>query len=513
MAERHERGRLVANTLATTVAQLSALAIAFVLAPFLIRAFGSPAYGGYMLAASVAAFTLLLDLGLGAAVEKLLAEYVAAERRADAGALLATVGAAYLGVGVLVCAIDFALAAAAARVFHVGSVELPVLQQLLRVAGIGALLWWPLSVGARALGGLQRYTHVAAVTAAMAVANAVAAVAVVVTGRGPVVLAIASNAVSIAGAALMLLLARRQLAERGVPAGSPSRAALRAAFAFSGPVFVLQLAVQVLYHNTDRILLGMFVGSVAVTLYEGPARFVALLVQLTGFGNTALMPFASQLEATRRDDTLAALLVRGSRYVSAFVAPLALLLAVLARPLLVTWLGPAFAAAELPAVLLTALQVLLVSLTVGHTVVVATGKLPGRLPVILAIVTLNVVLSVLLVRPYGMTGVAFATVVAALIDYPLHLRYLVRHAGLKPAAFVREVVLPVYPLLLLPAAAAVAARMLGITATLAGTLTTFAFCALLYWMVFLGVMVGRAERDALIETARGLLSRRATVAR
>ena len=40
----------------------------------------------------------------------------------------------------------------------------------------------------------------------------------------------------------------------------------------------------------------------------------------------------------------------------------------------------------------------LVALTVGHTVVVATGRLPGRLPVILAIVALNVVLSVVWVR-------------------------------------------------------------------------------------------------------------------
>ncbi len=257
----------------------------------------------------------------------------------------------------------------------------------------------------------------------------------------------------------------------------------------------------------------MFVGSVAVTLYEGPARLVALIVQLTGFGNTALLPFASQLEATRRSETLTALLLRASRYVSAFVAPLALLLAVLARPLLVGWLGPAFGAAELPTVLLTGLQVLLVSLSVGHTIVVATGKLPGRLPVILGIVTLNLVLSVALVRRWGMTGVALGTVVASAIDYPLHLRYLARHAGLRYDAFLREVVLPVYPLLVLPAGVAVAARAFGVTASLAGTAATFALSALLYWMGFLGVMVRREERDRLIDTARALLARRGAEAR
>jgi len=504
MAERHERRRLVANTLASTLAQLSALAIAFVLAPVLIRAFGVHAYGAYTLVASVAAFTLLLDFGLGPAVEKLLSEYLAGGRPAEAGALLASVTVAYTGVGGLVLLVDLALAAGASHVFHLDAGEQDLLRRLLLVAGVSALAWWPLSVGARALGGLQLYTRAAAVTAGIAAGNAIAAVTVVLTHRGPLALAVASNAVNLAGAALMLLLARRELAARGVPAARPSRAALAAALAFSGPVFLLQLAVQVLYHHTDRLLLGMFVGSVAVTLYEGPARLVALIVQLTGFGNTALLPFASQLEATRRSDTLSALLLRASRYVSAFVAPLALLLAVLARPLLVTWLGPAFAEAELPTVLLTGLQVLLVSLSVGHTIVVATGKLPGRLPVILGVVALNLVISVALVRRFGMTGVALGTVVASLLDYPLHLRYLARHVGLRYGAFVREVVLPVYPLLLLPAGVAVAGRAFGVTATLAGTAATFALAALLYWMVFLGVMVRRQERDGLIDTARSL---------
>jgi len=508
VTERPEKQRLFANTIATALAQFGTLAIAFLLAPVLIRAFGEEAYGAYVLSTSVAAFLLLADFGLGPAVEKLLAERLATGRTSDAGALVSTVTAAYAAVGVFVSLANLALAWAAGRVFHLGEAELGLMQRLLMVAAATALAWWPLSIGARALGGLQRYTLTAAVSGGMAAANAIAAVWVVVAHRGPLELAIANAGVSLVAIAVQYALARRALARRGVTLSPPRREALRAVLAFSGPVFALQLAVQVLYHHTDRLLLGMFVGSVAVTLYEGPARLVALLVQLAGFGNTALIPFASQLEATRRNDTLEALLLRGSRYVSAIVAPVAVVLAVLAKPLLVGWLGPAFADSERPTILLTALQALLASLTVGHTIVVATGKLPGRLPVIMGIVGLNLVLSLVWVRPYGMTGVALGTVVASLIDYPLHLRYLSRHVGLHVGAFAREVVLPVYPLLLLPAALAWAARVGGLTTSLAGTLLTFVMAVLLYWMAFLVLMVSRAERDGLIATARALVSGR-----
>ena len=322
---------------------------------------------------------------------------------------------------------------------------------------------------------------------------------------GSVALAVLTQAVLVAGAAWLLFVARFELAAAEVPTRPARVRAVRRALAFSGPVFVLNLAAQVLYHHTDRLLLGVFVGSVAVALYEGPARFVAVLLQLIGFGNAAILPRASELHASGDREGLQRLLLTTSRLVSAFAAPLALVFAVLARPLLVGWLGPEFAEAESPAVLLCGLQVALVALTVGHTVVVATGRLPGRLPVILGIVSLNVVLSVLWVRSHGMTGVALATVVAALVDLPLHLRYLVRHVGLDLAAFAREVVLPVYPLLALPAGIAWAGRSVGFTATLSGTLAVLVLAVVAYWVVFVGFVVRGEERAAWRATVRGAL--------
>ncbi len=504
--------RLAANTVASALGQMTTMGVAFVLSPLLIRAFGPPGFGAYTLVASVASFMLLFDLGLGQTIEKQLAEYTAVHRLGDASALLASVRRTYLGIGVLVAAVELTLAALAPHVFRLSSAEVTLVRRLLWVAAAGAVVWWPLSVGVRVLGGLQRYTKIGPVTAGMALANALAAVIVVWRHAGPIVLAVLAQGILIAGALVMHVQAKRELAEHGVGPGRPSREALASAFTFAGPVFLLQLAVTMFYHQTDRLLLGMFVGSVAVTLYEGPARLVALLIQLMGFGNNALMPFASQLEAASRTDTLEALMLRASRYVCAFVAPIALLLALLARPLLVHWLGPAFIAAEMPTILLTGVQVVLVSLSVGHTIVVATGKLAGRMPVILTVVALNLVLSVLFVRPWGVTGVALGTVVASLVDVPLHVRYLQRHLGLHLGAFARQVILPVYPLLLVPAAGAIAARSWGITDTLVGTLATLALCAIAYWMTFMAVSIPRQERDELLAIARGLLAGKRAVA-
>ena len=182
------------------------------------------------------------------------------------------------------------------------------------------------------------------------------------------------------------------------------------------------------------------------------------------------------------------------------------MIVVLARPLLATWLGPSFVAAATPTMLLVGIQVVLASATVGHTIVVGTGKLKGRLPWILAETVGNVVLSILLVQRIGIMGVVLGTVIMSAIDYPLHLRYLVKHVGLRYSDFLREVILPVYPLLALPIAIGIGAQLVGITATLLGTACTLLIGVAVYWVAFWFVGLGRDERSGLLGVARTMIA-------
>jgi len=85
MPEPIDTRRHFTGMLAGSAARFGPLAIAILLAPLLIRTFGEQRYGAYVLATSVASVLLLLDLGLGPAAEKLLAERLAAGSTAEAG--------------------------------------------------------------------------------------------------------------------------------------------------------------------------------------------------------------------------------------------------------------------------------------------------------------------------------------------------------------------------------------------------------------------------------------------
>jgi hypothetical protein len=119
--------------------------------------------------------------------------------------------------------------------------------------------------------------------------------------------------------------------------------------------------------------------------------------------------------------------------------------------LLLAWLGPTFAAQALAAQLLISHQVLTSGAAVGDSMIVGLGLLPRRVPYVVGIALLNLTISLLLVQRLGILGVVLGTMIPYLIDYPLHMRLILRGLDVPVGRWLKETVLPTYPLLLLPA--------------------------------------------------------------
>jgi len=49
---------------------------------------------------------------------------------------------------------------------------------------------------------------------------------------------------------------------------------MRTIFGFSWAVFVIQVCTIIIYQQTDRIVLGIFLGASAIALYEAAGKFL-----------------------------------------------------------------------------------------------------------------------------------------------------------------------------------------------------------------------------------------------
>jgi O-antigen/teichoic acid export membrane protein len=502
-----EKRRIVVNTLANGVAQFAALLSALVFMPFLIRGFGANDYGLYLLASSVVGYAGLLDFGVGTSLVKLTAEAAAQGDRERLGRLTSSTLAFYTTVGVFIALIMLGLALNTDALFRVSADGARLLRNLFFVAAGASLLAWPANTGSAVLAGFQRYTLTARVSLATTIGTICATAGAVLLHEGPVVLMLSVAIVNLAGGLVNAVLAGKALKGVRVSLLRADAASLRSIFSFSWAVFVVQVCTIIVYQQTDRLVLGVFVGAAAIALYEAAGKFQGLMSQMTTFAVSAVMPMTSQLDAEGRQEALRTLFLRGTKYTLMLLSPVVVVLMVVARPLLLAWLGPEFAVVALSAQILISHQMLTSGTAVGDTMIIGLGKLPRRLPYVIGLALLNLALSLILVQTYGIMGVVLGTAIPYFIDYPLHMRLILKTIDVTPSRWLRDTVLPTYPLLLLPLVSSLVLSATPLADSLLGIAALGAVSVGLYWAGVYFWGVNAQERVELRSGAKAILAR------
>lgn len=448
----NEKQRIVVNTVANGVAQFAGMLTALVFMPFLIRGFGATNYGLYLITSSIAGYASLLDLGVGSSVVKLTAEALASNDRRKLSETVSTALVFYVLIGIAAAGIMVILALNAQHLFRVTPDGARLLRGLLLVASAWSLISWPAVTFNAVLQGHQRYTQTSAIALAGVLGNVAVTVGVLVSHQGPFALLVGTYSVSLLMAVAQYVLARRALgSESPVTLRHANLRSFRSVFSLAWAVFVLQVSGVIVYQQTDRMVLAVAIGAAAVALYEAAGKFQGLISQLTAFTVSAVLPLASQLDSEGRQESLRQLFLRGTKYSLMLLTPVVIVLIVVARPLLLTWLGATFAAQALAAQVLISHQLLTSGVAVGDSMILGRGKLSKRVPYAVTVAALNLAISVILVQRLGIMGVVLGTTIPWLLDYPFHMRLILKSLDVPLSRWLKQTVLPVYPLLLLPA--------------------------------------------------------------
>src|SRR6266496_2289459 len=116
----HEIGRTIfRNTVTNFGGKFIALAISFLLTPFLLSRIGATAYGMWMLVASVLSYASIIDVGLSTTLIKYTAEHRTREEGQEAAGLIATATWAYSILGAVVLLFCLAMSLSFTRFFQI----------------------------------------------------------------------------------------------------------------------------------------------------------------------------------------------------------------------------------------------------------------------------------------------------------------------------------------------------------------------------------------------------------
>jgi O-antigen/teichoic acid export membrane protein len=414
------------NVLSNVGAQAWLLVLAFVTTPVLIAGLGTDAYGVYALVLVLVGYFAFLDLGLGTATIRHLAQHAGSGDRDALERTLRTAVSAYLVLGAAgATAIALSASVLVDALFDVPGGLRGAATTALFLAAVGFAVNMPLAVLGAVPNALQRIDLANALNVVLATLGAGGAVALVASGYG--LEAILGWSVCLSGVAFVAFhrLARRLLPGVSFRPGF-DRAALRDLTSFGLLKFANQLSVQTVYH-LDKVLVAALVGVGAVAFYVVPVSVAQRLTGLVATVSTAFLPAATQLQAAGDRERFRELYLRSERVVALVALPVGVLLVVFAEPILDLWLGAEFAERSAWPLRFLALGYSLSALgTIPAVACDALGRPGVTTAFSLGGAVFNVTMCALLIPRHGIAGASLVILLQGLVSLPLFLLYVHR---------------------------------------------------------------------------------------
>lgn len=203
-----------------------------------------------------------------------------------------------------------------------------------------------------------------------------------------------------------------------------------------------QVAGQ-LQTETDEIVIAGFLSVSNVAPYNAARKLSGIGQMLTAEFMKVIVPLASELQAGSDSARLRLLYITSTRTTLAIFLPVACTIILLAQPLLLAWVGPAFVNSADILVILTLAGLVDSLLWPIGSIFPALGR--HRPVAINAVVgaLVNLFLSIVLVQRYGVIGVAFGTLIATSVEcFAFALPYAMRVIGVRLSVAFKQIFMP-----------------------------------------------------------------------
>jgi O-antigen/teichoic acid export membrane protein len=363
------------------------------------------------------------------------------------------------------------------------------------VLALGAVtaLGWPMKTFLDLLRGTQRF-----VTAAIA-----EGVGIVVDGALLVILALTGAplwALVAVGGGIPLfvgVVAAAVVVAKRVPfrldLRAVSRGSVRDFLGISGYLFLSGVADLAIY-SVDRAILAAFRPTAVVGLYEGPVRAHTLLQQVHSSLVTPVIAASAQFAAERDLERTRDLLVRGMRYTLAAVVPLALVVMVLAEPILDVWLGDRFTEAATAMAVLASYWLLNGCTGVPGRMLITAGRVRVLTAYAVAVAVVNVSISLSLTPSLGLDGVVLGTAISFVLAFPFFIWLVVSTFPVRVAELAHEVWLPAYATGVPVAVCLLVVRVSLPLDTVLGVVTAAGLALVAYWGIYYAAWLRPGER-------------------
>jgi len=416
--------RTVNNALFNTLGWGLSLVLNFFLLPYIVTKLGTASYGILTLVLTVIGYFAVLDLGLGNAVIKYVAEYSATKDTKKINEVIGTtlLILILLGLfgGLVILAVSDSLVHS---LLKIPPELVPAAYNCFRIGAAGFLVTIILSAVSAVPNGLNRYDITSSVTFFVGTVTMLGTVIVLVLGQGLLQVVCLNFAIN-----LVTLICYPYLLSKLLPgirlAPVVNIHVLRKVLSYGIYSFLSRVA-YLLNYQADRIVMGAFIGVSSITYYVVPFTLVSRVTNITVKIGSVIFPAISELQGHQRYDTISELYLISSKIIFVLSMTICLPLFLCGSRFLTLWMGPDFGSKASTVLLLLTGGLLLNSMTnIPSFVADGLGRPKVTSLAGVAAAVANVGLLIPLTKFYGILGAAIAFLVSNAVVCPLFVWYV-----------------------------------------------------------------------------------------
>ncbi len=412
-----------------------------VITPIAISYLGQEGYGLWAAFGGILGYVGLLGFGVPAAAPKFVAHYQALKDHKNLNSLISTLLVIYVAMSLLAFIASAGLSLFLPALFKLPPELAAAGRTAFIIAGVTLAFSFPVSLLSGIIMGHQRVDAANVIWTGSNLVNFFGVVATLRLGFGLPGMAVAGLLSVIFTAIADLLFVRQSLPHIWVKLGPFANIMAKQTLSFSGYLFIISVGAQVVF-ATDNILIASFLGVATVTAYAITYQLVNVCIQLVSRVGDALFPAFAELHALQSGVGMWQSYLMATRISLSIGVAFMVVLAAAGEDFIGWWVGPKnFAGGQV----LTLFLLLLLFRGPVHIAVVvlsAAGRVRAMTAANVTEAVLNLSLSLLLVRPFGVLGVALGTIIAQAFTNAWWLPwYTNRFLGLGQKVYIKNAIL------------------------------------------------------------------------
>lgn len=403
------KGLVLRGSVLRSLLLLANIGVAFYIMPFLIHSLGNRWYGMWTLVATFMGYYGYLDFGLSVSIQRFLAGAIGRRDDEEVSRLFTTSLWLFLALGAIAFLITVVLAAFG-PVFFKDPVEISTFRSVILVLGINVAFTFAMTPVNGLMTGHLRFDVASTIQLGKLAFRTALVVYFISAGYSIVALSVITLFADVGANLLKVIYVRRIFPAVSVARRFYAKQRLPELFGYGAKTFVNQIA-DLLRFQLDSLVIATFINLSAVTIFNIAGQLVFyfrdLIVALMGL----LAPVFARYQAA--DDHAAS--QKAYYFTSKLAAIVGILIGgaviVFGRQFIRLWMGDDYIAAYELTVILIVPTILYVSQTPAVGLIYGYGAVGPLAKVSIIEAVANLVLSVILVRHYGLIGVALGTAI------------------------------------------------------------------------------------------------------